>query len=427
MAASALGTLGATAVMVAVSDASVYSDVAILTLVVLVTTMLAQLGADRVAVAEVHGAGSDLRAGRQRGAELLGLVVLNGVVAAAIIVSPVGRPLLETPLSSPLSLVEKVAIAVWVFGDTIRLVAAELHRANYRFGWALVSGMGVRAPLFLGAVTVLAVIQHEVDRTSLLLAAASASAAVLVVSMTRASLDYHWWHARPLHALKRLWRGHLSMVLTTCAAALIGGADVWIIGASADGSVAAPYALAVTVVSGLTIATTAIVGGVLPYLAQAVARGELGEITPRLVHLVRVACLLVLVGYIAIVSLSRPAAILLGGEAYAHITVFVAILGAGQIVNVAAGIAGAVLIATRRYTALMWATVSVSGLVIVGEVISGFVLNSPVMVCVVSATGTGLLSVACAVTVRRTSGIRTDALARVDASPRADDDRAGVG
>ncbi|KRE97271.1 hypothetical protein ASG76_00640 [Nocardioides sp. Soil774] len=423
MAASALGTLGATAVMVAVSSAGVYSDVAIVTLVVLLTSMVAQLGADRVAVAEVHGAGAGAHSGRQRGAELLGLVSLNGVVAAALLISPIGLPLLETPLTSPLSLVEKLAVAAWVCSDTIRLVAAELHRANYRFGWALVSGMGVRAPLFLGAISVLGVVKHDVDRTSLLVAAAIASAVVLLVSMSRASLDFPWWVARPLRALKRLWRGHLSMVLTTCAAALIGGADVWIIGATAEGAVAAPYALAVTVVSGLTIATTAITGGVLPYLAQAVSKGELSEITPRLVPFVRIACLLVVVGYVVIVSLSRPAAILLGGEAYTDITIFVAVLGAGQIVNVAAGIAGAVLIATRRYTALMRATTSVSLLVVVGEAVSGFVFDSPLMVCAVSATGTGLLSVVCAATVRRVSGIRTDAFARVTRLPSVDDEQ----
>lgn len=56
----------------------------------------------------------------------------------------------------------------------------------------------------------------------------------------------------------------MAMVATTLAAGLIGGADVWIVGATMGDSSAARYAFAVTMVAGISILSAPIASGLSP-------------------------------------------------------------------------------------------------------------------------------------------------------------------
>jgi hypothetical protein len=101
----------------------------------------------------------------------------------------------------------------------------------------------------------------------------------------------------------------------------------------------------------------------------------------------------------------------LGGDPYRHVGLFVALLGAGQVVNALAGIAGAILIVARQYRAVMTVTLAVAGATAASEAVFAFGLHSAVGVGVVSSLGTAVLPIAGCVVLWKVLRIRTDAFA----------------
>lgn len=412
--ASTFATLGANLYLVAVANPAAFADVAILTVLVLMFGTLARFGADRILVAEVHAAEAfeETLRGRGRGADLISFAMLTGTMGGLILLVPLSATVLNGALSRPLSVFEQSALAIWFASDVIRLVVGEAHRSQYRFKLAALSSYGVRAPLFLVLLVALNLINGPLSRHDLIIAASGASLMVCVATVALASREFHWWHSHPIRSGRRLWAGHVSMVLTTFAASLIGGADVWILGASVEPEATATYALAVTMVAGMAVLAAGITGGVLPYLASAMKRGEYRAIQSQIIGYVRGAAALAVTIYLGLLVLARPVAVSLGGETYSDITIYVAILGGGQVVNALAGIAGAVLIVARRYRLVMTVTVAVAVITTILEAIAGVWLHNPVLVALASGAATGILPIIGAISLSRTLQMRTDVLGR---------------
>jgi len=411
IAASSAAMFGVSLLLIGTTSTGAFADTAILTALVSMFGTLARFGADRMVVAEVHGADSQggIDHGHDRGADLIGLSILTGALGGLAIFLPFVSRAINHALSNPLSMFERVALAIWFVSEVVRFVVAEAHRARYRFRWAALSSSGVRAPLYLILLIGLGVARGRLPRDLIIAAASFSSLIVCLVSIGAVSPTFRWWRAHPIRSGRRLLAGHVSMVLTTFAASLIGGVDVWILGSTMSDDVTATYALAVTLTAGLAMLGAAITGGVAPYLAAALANGRHTQIQSEIIKLVRLSSVIVVVIYFALVVLVKPLASTFGGKSYAEVTIFVAILGAGQILNSLAGIAGTVLIVARRYSTLMAVTVGVS-LVAVGlEVVAGFGFHSALMVAVVSGAATGILPIVGSIVLFRLLGLRSDA------------------
>jgi hypothetical protein len=413
MATSSAATFGASLFLVGSTVTSVYADVAVLTAMVLLLSTLAKFGSDRIILAEVHAGGES---GTSRGADILAFALVAGPVAGLAICTPAFGLVVDGSLSSNADLQERGLIGLWLAAEVIRLVAAEAHRSRYHFRLAAFSGYGIRAGLFLALLVVFHLGGHGLSRSAVLGAAALSSTAVCIVAIATVSRDFRWWRAHPLRSWQRLWGGHLSMVLTTLAATVIGAADIWMLGATVPHAETASYSLAVTLVAGLAVVSTAITGGLSPYVATHLARGERGAVESQVTRFVRFAGVLAVVGYGCLVLVAQPLATALGGDSYRRVGLYVALLGAGQVVNALAGIAGAILIVARRYHAVMVVTVSVAAATAATEAVFAFGLHSAVGVGVVSSLATALLPLTGCVLLWRILRIRTDAFAGRPAS-----------
>jgi len=201
------------------------------------------------------------------------------------------------------------------------------------------------------------------------------------------------------------------MLLATIAAALIGSADVWILGSTADVETRASYGLAVTLVAGIGVLGVAVASGLAPFLASASAQSSLHAIQGKVRSYVRGASALAFVALVLLVVVAGPIARTLGGGGYGRITVFVAILGGGQLAGVVAGVGGMVLIVARHYRANALVAV---GVALTGVLLEGFAawaLHSPILVASASGLATAALHTVNAVVLFRVMRVRTDAFA----------------
>lgn len=410
---SSVTMLAANLLAVATSSPAAFGDLAVVTAALFLVGTTARLGANQLIIAEIHDAehhAGEL-AGRQRGADLIAFVLVTGVLAGFALWIPPARHLVETALSSPLTNAEITALDIWLVAEVVRLVVSEAHRARYQFKLATAAGQA-RAPLFLILLGLLAAVHSgRMGRSDLLWASALASGVLCLVALGTAAPWFGWWHANPLRSARFLWRGHLSMLLATIAAALIGSADVWILGSTADVETRASYGLAVTLVAGIGVLGVAVASGLAPFLASASAQSSLHAIQGKVRSYVRGASALAFVALVLLVVVAGPIARTLGGGGYGRITVFVAILGGGQLAGVVAGVGGMVLIVARHYRANALVAV---GVALTGVLLEGFAawaLHSPILVASASGLATAALHTVNAVVLFRVMRVRTDAFA----------------
>lgn len=414
---SSVATLAANLYMVAQTPVSTYADIVVLTVTLFILGNIFRLGADRIFVGEVHAAEhqSGVVAATARGGSILAFALLSGLVGSLLAWLPPLSTILNRALSAPLSTFETLLVSVWLLSDVTRLVASEGHRSRYKFALATISGMGVRAPLFLLLVLAFQLGGLSLQRTTLLLAAALSSLAVSVVAFSTVGRLFPWWHGRPWQTAHPLWRGHMAMVATTLAAGLIGGADVWIVGASMGDSSAARYAFAVTMVAGISILSAAIASGLSPYMAAGLNNQDLEPMRRMMVTQVRGASLLAVTAYVGLLVFAEPLATLLGGDTYKGVLPLVALLGAGQLMCALAGPSGGVITVARLYRLSAMITVSVALAAVVLEAIAGFWGQSEVLIALASGAATGGYHVVNNIALSRRLSMTTHVFNRIGA------------
>lgn len=415
MASSTGAGFAAIVVLVALSKPAAFADLAVLTIVVRVLSTLFRFGADKIFVGEYHAAlaTKGRRYSRDVGAGVLSFSILGGVMGGAILLLPQVAHAMSIALTSPLTPSERASLGIWIASETVRFVASEGHRARYSFVLAAVGGNGARAPIFLAMLLVLHARHVDLNRGTLLLSAATASGVVCVIALGSASVTYDWWKHNPLRSVRRLVGGHVANLLSTLAATLIAGSDVWIIGATMGTKTTASYAFSVQMVAGLSVLSSAIAGGLLPHIAQGLAARDSAAVERRVIRYVRFTSMLATVGYIGIAVLAPLIALHFGGRGYSGTLPLILILGAGQVLSTAAGLSGSVLTVARQYLVTTIITVGVAIYAVALEAASAYGLHQLILVAVVSGSSTVLLPMINNVALARILGIRTDFLARV--------------
>lgn len=406
---SSAATLAANLYMVAQAPVSTYADIVVLTVTLFIVGNIFRLGADRIFVGEVHAAEhkSGIDAANARGGSILAFALFSGVVAGFLVWLPPLSRILNSALSGPLSTSETVLVGVWLASDVTRLVASEGHRSRYKFALATISGMGARAPLFVLLIMAFHVSGLGMQRPTLLLAAALSSFTVAVISFSTVGRLFPWWLGRPWQTALPLWRGHVAMVATMLAAGVIGGADVWIVGATMGDASVARYGFAVTMVAGIAILSSAISSGLSPYLAAGLNSQDLQPMRRMIVNQVRGSSALAVIAYVALLALAEPLATLLGGDSYQGVLPLVALLGAGQLVCVLAGPSGGIITVARLYRLAAGITVSVALCALALEALAGFWGRSEILIALVSGLATGGLHVAYNIALSRRLSVTT--------------------
>ena len=392
---SAVAAFGASMLLVAKTSPGVFADIAILTVTLLTISNILRFGADRIFIGEVNAAslGGGEPAGVRRGASLIAFGILAGGVGAVVVfLSPV-RYVFDYALTTPLTGWERSLGALWLACDVVRMVTSEGHRSGYHFKSAALAGVGVRAPLYLAILVGFAAADGTLTRTAVISASTLASVAVALVSLSTVSLRFPWWSGRPVQSGLHLWRGHVSMLLTTVAASFIGGADIWIVGATIGHTSAAPYAFAVTVVAGIGMLTSAVASGLSPYIAKCLREDGPSGMQRMLRPYVQRSSLLAVLAYGLLLVAAEPIAVALGGESYHGVLPLVAILGAGQVVGVFAGPGGGVLAVSRLYRALCTITCSVAVAAVGLEFLAGTLTGNVMILAIASSAATAALHV----------------------------------
>ena len=413
MVSSTVALFAANGLVVAQAPTHVFADMVVLTMSMMVLGTVFRVGTDRIFVGEVHSAevADGREAARARGGGLLaGACVLAGGGALLLLTPVLARPI-DLALTDDLGTGERFLLAGWLVSDVVRIVVSEAHRSGQRFRLAAACGYGLRNPLFLLFVLLAALLPGDLDRSQVIGAAAAGSGVVLVLALVTISDVFAWWCHSPLAALRHSGRGHAAMLVTTLTGALIGASDVWIVGATSGPGATARYGFCVTLAAGIALLSTAVNGGLSPYLARALAARESGPIVALVHRYVRITSAAAFVLYLALVLLAEPVAVLLGGEDYRGVTPLIAILAAGQVLSTAAGLSGYVLTLGRRYVHVAVVTASVAALAVAGEAIAGFGWSSAIGVAVVSGLATAALPLTNNIISLRVMGIRTDIFA----------------
>lgn len=394
--ASSAAAFAASMLLVARTSPGVFADIAILTVTILTLSNILRFGADRLFIGEVNAAsiGGGASSGVRRGASLIAFGIVAGVVGAIVVSLPPARYLVDYALTTPLTGLERALAALWLICDVIRMVTSEGHRSGYQFKSAALAGVGVRAPLYLAILLGFVVIDGTLTRPAIICAGAVASAAVTLISLSTISLHFPWWAGRPVQSGLHLWRGHVSMLATTVAATLIGGADIWIVGATMGDTTAAQYAFAVTVVAGIGILSSAIGSGLSPYIARCLRDDGPSATQQMLRPYVQRSSFLAVFAYALLLVGAEPIAVALGGDAYRGVLPLVAVLGAGQVIGVFAGPSGGVLAVARLYLALCTITCTVAVAAVGLELLAGTLTKSAMTVAIASSAATAALHVA---------------------------------
>lgn len=418
--ASTGAAFGANLLMVAKASTDAYADVAVLTVTLLIVGNIFRLGADRIFIGEVRAATQrdGPTVARRRGSDILGFALLSGSVGGILIALPPSSGILDRALSSPLTGRESLFVGIWLTGEITRLVASEGHRSRYRFVLATIAGVGARAPLFFTIIALLALSGVDLQRPTLLLAAAVSSLAIALFSFVTVGRLFPWWRAEPIKSSQSLWHGHVAMLLTTLAAGVIGGGDVWVVGATVGHGAVARYAFAVTMVAGIGILSAAISSGLSPFLADGLSTGDFASVKALLVRQVRRSSALAILGYSGLLLVSEPLAVRLGGDSYRGVLPLVALLGAGQVVGVIAGPSGTVITVARMYRVATTITVSVALGAVVLESLAGASGGSELLIAAASGAATGTLHVVNNIVLNNRLGITTHALSSSTPSPR---------
>lgn len=185
-------------------------------------------------------------------------------------------------------------------------------------------------------------------------------------------------------------------------------APLWIVAAVAGAEDAAPFGLALRVVTAVAIPLTVVNQVVPPVVARLHHRGDLD----RLERSVRVTATLAAAGAVVVVSVfvaaGEPLIALAFGEQYvAEATPLLIILSVGQLGAVWAGSCGIVLIQIGEQRLLMVITAVVTAIELVAATVAAST-SGTTAVAVVAAAGVLLQNGWMSVAVRRRSGVRTD-------------------
>lgn len=407
---SALGAMVLSAVFVAKSSATDYGDFGVLLASAVMIATVLRLGTDRMVVGEIRrgdATGGPVTGGGA-GSDLLAFTVLVALIGtSALVVLPLDD-VISVALSAPLQRGEAVAFALLIGADTVRTAFAETLRAHYRPALSAAAGNGGR-----GAVLALLALGWAVgvsggSRSAMLWTAASASVGVAVLGAVATSVIIPWWRGRPDRDLRERWRGHVAMGAATVSAAVIGFADVWVVGVTVDADAAARYSLATTAVGLLGIVLTASHNSLQPYLADHLAREQHRALRELSRRFARVALAVGIVGLATLVLVGEPVVVALGGSAYEGFRWIALALGLGVVVGLGVGPAGTVLTVGGRYTAIGRVAVVTAVAALASEVLAGFVTRNEVVVAVCSGAAVAALHIGALAILRRSTGMRTD-------------------
>lgn len=213
----------------------------------------------------------------------------------------------------------------------------------------------------------------------------------------------------PLHGHGEHLREGWPLVGHRALAMVVQQAPLWIVASTAGAGGAAPFGLALRVVSMVAVPLTVVNQVVPPVVARLLHSGD----DVRLERAVRATATLAAAGAVVVVAVfaafGEPIVAIAFGQQYAaEAGPILAVLSLGQLGAVWSGSCGIVLLQLGRQRTLRTITATTMVVELVLAVVAAVVFG-PLAVAVVAAVAVAAQNVATVVVVNRVSGLRTDA------------------
>jgi O-antigen/teichoic acid export membrane protein len=381
-----------------------FAVVVLATAIVAVASIPARLGLDRAAVRFVgerwvkgdeQGAYADARA-------IMLLVVCSAAIAAGV--AWLAMPFLADVVFDVEGLAPLAAIvAVWLFAEAVRLVAADVHRGFHEVARAVLVGNALRGVLAI--VAVVSVVQFSSDAAAVVRMLALASVVVSVVAIVSLSSRVHWPRSSDRRRIGPAFRLGVPFTVALLASVGLGQADLWVVGATQPGSDVAVYGVAVRIVAFLGMPLVVANVAISPLIVELHARNRYRELEHLLRTTATLTSLPVLLTTLVLLLVGRPILRTMFGDFYEAAWLILVVLAAGQLVNVIFGSCGTLLSMTGSHVPVMVVAATTSVATIAAEVALAQTMG-PTGVALASALGVILYNVVLAVLARRRLGMR---------------------
>lgn len=299
---------------------------------------------------------------------LLGLLAL-----ALMLISPVGNWLLTTGFSSESLSDLRPILAIWLVFEGLRLVVAEAFRGLHSiFAATLLGDPGRNIALFLGIAWYWEIWRPDGDLAGAVLVTAIVSVVLCVIGYAVLSTKLRTWRRSSIPNLSRVARMTVPLTLVSISSVVMLQGDVWAAGLFQSDTSVALYGAATRLSMLLTVPLFVAVAVLSPGIARFAATDRECDLQTLLRGSATIALAPTAIAAFVFIVFGRPLMTMVYGAPFADAADTLSILSIGQVVNVATGLCGIVLVMAgrERHAAYVFLPTSFLTAVVVGLVAS---------------------------------------------------------
>jgi O-antigen/teichoic acid export membrane protein len=311
-------------------------------------------------------------------------------------------------LSSQISSLVALMIPLIAAGALLG-VLAEIHRALY--GMVAASFLPAFQGLTVSGYIIFALaFKLPLSISNLLTASVLAAVAGIVLGLVQLWRMMRPWQrmskslARPSDILAESWPNFITAMSFVAASQL----DIWVVGLGGSASDVGCYGLALRIGSILSIPLTIVSLTILPHIVTNWARNRRLYLQWLLSLSATGATFVALVGFVLFAGFGKNIIRMIWGDAYSQAFGVALILGAGQVIFSAGGVAGYVLILLGRQKVAMVSTLLIASVTVLLAVWAMFNFGIP-GVAAVYAASSALQALTNVLLVRKFFGLNANA------------------
>lgn len=294
-------------------------------------------------VASALAAGDGRRARRSAWLTIEITIAFAGAIGLALWLA--GADALANVFEAPGLAAAALAVGLWTFSESVRIVAAEGHRGFHDITSATMYGEGPRNLLVLLAL--LAALGTQWVTSSSGAISIAAATGFVMATIATATLLYHA-RPRPKTPLRHrdVFVDSLPLSFASIAAVVLAQADIVIVGALEDSESVAVYGVALRLATVVGVPALVLASVAAPRIARLHALGRISELEQLVRTVATIATIPVAAILIAFAAAGHGILRILFGPVYEDGWAPLVILSAGCVVTVAMGLSAVTLAMT---------------------------------------------------------------------------------